>query len=93
MNRYFLLQYTIRNGEYEFDGHSTIGLNAKESETEEKIKTEIHNYFMEFYGEGHTDENKPLDYYMYLNGEIMVKKINYREITKEQIDLLNNLGL
>ena len=93
MNRYFLLQYTIRHGECEFDGHSTIGLSAKESETEEKLKTEIHDYFMEFYGEDHTNENEALDYYMYLDGEFMVKKIGYREITKEQIDILNSLGL
>jgi hypothetical protein len=84
IERHFLVKYTHKCGEYEFSGHTILTLKPKKN-----IRTEVHKYFMDFYGSNVyrksncTEFNRGNSYY-YNGGEVAVHRIFCRKITEAQ---------
>jgi hypothetical protein len=87
--RFYLVKFTCVCGEYEFSSQTVLSLQPRQ-----RIGAQIHNYFRDFYGERNlTEDNRAEGSYLYNGGEVMVKRIGYREVTVEQHTVLNELGL
>lgn len=76
IKRHFLVKYTHKCGEYEFSGHTILTLKPKKN-----IRTEVHKYFMDFYG---SKANKDGGIYFYNGCEVAIHRIFCRKITEAQ---------
>lgn len=86
--RFFLIKYTHVCGQYEFSGHTILTLKPKEN-----IRHEIHEYFMDFYGENADSEGTYCESYEYNNGEVGVRRISYHKITEAQKHAIKEFNL
>jgi hypothetical protein len=88
--RHFLVTYTICHGEYEFSGQTVLSLNLGE-----RIRNVVDYYFLHFYEstDRRTKNDKASGYYFYNGGEVLVKKIHYKQITDEQRQVLQDLNV
>jgi hypothetical protein len=85
-----LMKYTCHSGEYEFSGHTVLDIRPRQ-----KVETQVHNYFMEFYGEGNTCKKdcEKLVSYSYNGGEVAVDHIFIREISESDAEVLTRLNV
>lgn len=87
--RYYLVKFVCVVAEYEFLSHTVLTLKPRE-----KIETQIHKYFCDFYGdESLTEANRTTGSYLYNAGEVGVKVKGASEISEEQAIMLEGLGL
>jgi hypothetical protein len=96
--RIYLVGYTIVCGEYEFSGDTILTTTLSEhSNPKAAIGFLVDNYFKDFYGEKACCKRSRSDvksgYYLYNAGEVAVKKIHYKRITRAQRKVLQELNV
>lgn len=82
--RLYLATFEFVSGEY-----GQIFEKAFYAEDEEDLENKIHEYLIDYYGEGNTSEIDE-DIYYYWNGEVAVKNQGWQEITDFE-QLVNKL--
>jgi hypothetical protein len=85
-----LVKFTQRCGEYEFSGHTVLDIRPRQ-----KVGTQVHNYFMDFYGKENTCKKncEKLVSYLYNMGEVGVDHILVREISEPDAEILSRLNV
>jgi hypothetical protein len=90
--RSILVKYTCKCGEYEFSGHSILELSPRQ-----KISTQVHLYFKDFYGSENLVEankvNGEPNNYLYNGGEVAVDHIFCQEISESDAEVLRRLNI
>jgi hypothetical protein len=86
--KFYLIKYTCQVGEYEFSGQATLELRPRQ-----RVETQVHRYFCDFYGKENLELAERGVSYLYNGGEVAVKRISYQEITAEQNAVLQELGV
>ncbi len=87
-NKNLAVRYTVRCGEYEFNG--TTILTGNQNDADEDI---VHDNFITFYDDVDEDDMEKASSYLYCAGEVGIKKINWIEITEEEKAVLNKVGI
>ena len=82
--RLYLATFEFVSGEYEHPFEK-----AFYAKNEEDLENKIHEYLIDYYGEGNTSEIDE-DIYYYWNGEVAVKNQGWQEITDFE-QLVNKL--
>jgi hypothetical protein len=85
--KYLLVTHTNVDGEREYNGQTVLVLSPRVKE-----ENAVHKYFMDFWGV-RSKEFEKCTSYTYLGGEVMVKRINWKEITESQYNVLQELKL
>ncbi|MBE3144544.1 MAG: hypothetical protein IMZ61_11565 [Planctomycetes bacterium] len=84
-----LIKYTIRSGEYEFNGHTVLNIQPRQ-----KVETQVHNYLMDFYGNNTCKKDcERLNSYLYNGGEVAVDHISFKEISESDAEVLTRLNV
>ena len=87
MKRNLAVKFTYICGSDDFSAQTIVLVGEKE--TAEKA---VDNHFKNLYGVHLTDSVR-LDLYMYKNGTVGVKDISWTEITEEEKNFLNKIGI
>jgi hypothetical protein len=84
----YLVKFTQHCGEYEFSGQTVLELKSRQ-----KIKTAVHNYFLNFYEKENLESASRLDNYSYNMGEVCVNRISYDTISDTDAQVLQRLNI
>lgn len=87
-NRHLLVQWDYSRGEYQFCGHSVLTLFPGD-----KLRTKVHEYFKDFYGDEGLTSSKNCSYYEYNDGEVSIDDIRWQRVSDEELAVLNKLHL
>lgn len=82
---FLLVKYNVIIGEYESSGHTVLHLKPRQ-----KPEAQIHKYFLDFWGPADKGWIR-CERYMYFDKAVKIR--GYRYITKEQYDVLQEIGL
>lgn len=84
----YLVSYVVVSGQYEFKKDLLLKLRPRE-----KIRTQVHNYFLDYYGTGNVSkkDSTPWNYYSYNGGEVAISHISWQEISESDAEVLNRL--